>query len=186
MLEHVCLVAALGWRSRTLYEETVRSSKTSRITLVKIVGATITALGFASCGDDGDGGPSPTERPDAGSEPADPGDSPLYVVGGVFLGPAPSVYVTAVDSLDADTVVDPEQGLQFSRFPGVSSPGPGSSLLFVGLDESPTMQRYRVTEERVFVLEDEVSFQPLGLQSAGRFRAEFVAPDKAYFIDRPS
>ena len=145
-------------------------------TLVKMVGLVTAAFGLAGCGE--------SEEP---SDPAsmDSEESLLYLVSGGFLGDSPTSYASLVESLDADTEVDLQAGLSVPSIPRIS-PGAERGVFFVGLRESPIVQRYRVTDDRQFVLEDEVSFQPSGLTSAAAGRFQVIDAEKAYYIDTAS
>ena len=126
-----------------------------------------------------DGGPPPMG--DGGS--AEPDDSLFAICGAIFSPDGPSGYLALVPSLDATTSVDVENTIVF---PGGAACAAveRSGTIFVGLAESPVIQRWEIDDEGNPSLTGQVSLAGEGFASAFRSRnpIQILSDSKAYFV----
>ena len=121
---------------------------------------------------------TPDETPD-GTEPA------LYAIGASVFGEEGNTsYVALVPSLDSDVAIDYSQVLEVGSASTIYGPEKGS-LFAVGLDETPTVSKYRVTEDERFVAGETLDFTNYGLTYMWRDPGlvPFLSETKAYVLD---
>jgi hypothetical protein len=132
------------------------------------------------------GGSDPDEPDPSGLEPETPGDEkpPLYVVStGVstetdFVG-----YLATVTSLDAGTTFDLDDAAEIGVGAWIFN-RPGDSSIYVASLADPTIVRWEVPDEGVFVERETLSVASLGVTTAYlAASAPIFSADKSYFID---
>ncbi|AKF08632.1 hypothetical protein [Sandaracinus amylolyticus] len=122
---------------------------------------------IASCGGD-DASPTPTR-------------GGYLVATRVWDDTSITSYFHVVDSLDADTQIDPSQALEVAGSARLYSYAGG--WFAIGSGEAPTITRYRFGEDGSLVEDAAISLQPYGVSDLWD-TVYFVSPTKAYYPDR--
>jgi hypothetical protein len=106
----------------------------------------------------------------------------LYVASSTVFGAdsdSQTTYVSVLDSLAAQKI-DYDRALELT---GWADTWVHEGELFVSGGESPTITRYRVSEQGEMSPDEELSFAAYGLNDVAFWSNTFVAPDKAYMIN---
>ena len=148
------------------------------------------ALTVLACGDsETDPDPSPndpgTPEPEVPNpEPPDPNDDPLFAICGALFNPeGPSGYLALAQSLDSSTTVDVRNVIEFGG--GATCAAlEGTSTVYVGIAESPEIQRWELDEDGDPSVTGRMSLAGEGFSSAFRSRnpIQLINESKAYFI----
>ncbi|MEM9194644.1 MAG: hypothetical protein AAGF12_36030 [Myxococcota bacterium] len=140
---------------------------------------------IVACSDDVSGGADAASAAEGGTDAA-VSPSERFLVGGITITPDGRVgYGVVVDGLRSDVEVDLTQAATFPGQPAIAASPALDGTAWVGLDEEPVVQRYRLGDSDQLEFEAEFSAAPLGLTSASGGLA-VVSPEKGYLFDLDS
>jgi hypothetical protein len=139
---------------------------------VPALSLTLAAFLAAGCGDDEDD-----------SQPSNLGEGAAFIVGTRIWDDTTTLsYFHVVPSLDADTLVDPKQGLEV---PGAAKlySVKGLGWFAIGGGEAPTITRYTLDERGALARGQSIDLSGYGVKGLWD-TIYFVSPTKAYYPDR--
>ena len=137
-----------------------------------------------ACEDGGTSMQDPTDPNPTDPNPTNPNDDPTFAICGAIFNPeGPSAYLALVSSLDAETTVDVQNTIEFGGGAACAAVERRGTI-FVGMAESPEIQRWELDEDGDVRLTGRVSLAGEGLASAFRSRnpIQIINDSKAYFI----
>ncbi|MEN0061212.1 MAG: hypothetical protein AAGA48_03625 [Myxococcota bacterium] len=118
-----------------------------------------------------------------------PDADPAYLaVGGVFSPDGLTGYAAVIDEVAPNTQVDLDAALALASGATIAVPEGAEGVFYIGLADSPVIQRYELGDDNVPVVAGELSLAGLGLQAAngGRNPIQLFSETEAYLVDGSS
>ncbi|MEM9066930.1 MAG: hypothetical protein AAGE52_00450 [Myxococcota bacterium] len=150
----------------------------------RVLWCVLATLFAIACGDDS-ASPSDAGDTDSGTDAGGTMLPPVnFAISARISGTPQTGLLSFVETLDADTEVDPTIGLEVPGG-GIAVPGPTPGTFFTTNGQAPVVTRWRISEDRVLRQDGEISFAGSSVDASRASPANlvFTSPTRGYVLD---